>query len=145
MSEELWILAIMAGTIVLLALIATIMFAPPAPSVPAEGPIRFSVKPFEDLEPDPGQLFLGDALARGFAQSLERYARVEASTGDAPARFTLSGRVRKKGPRLAVQAVATSNGRRYWSTSFDVKEEDRMKATEKAAAALARKMKVALK
>jgi TolB-like protein len=143
--DELWILIIMAGVILLLGLTALIMFAPPPPSVPPEGPIRFSVKPFQDLEPDPAQLYLGDGLARSIVQSLDRYGRVEASVGDAPSRFLVSGKVRKKGTRLAVQAKVTSDGRAYWAHSFDVKEEDGAAATAKAVDALARKMKLTLK
>jgi TolB-like protein len=145
MTDELWILAIMAGTIVILALIAMIMFTPPAPEIPPDGPIRFSVKPFADSEPDPSQLFLGDALAREFTQSLERYARFETPAGDTPARFVVTGRVRKKGTQVTVRAQAEADGRRYWSTSFNVKDEDRTAAIQKAAASLARKMKATLK
>jgi TolB-like protein len=145
MSDELWILVTMAGMIALLAMVALVMFAPPRPSVPADGPIRIAVKPFEDIEPDPEQIYLGDSLARGFAQSLERYARFEGSVGDGPARFHLTGKVRKKGTRLAVQTQVTSDGRLFWSHAFDVKEDDRATATAKAVDALAHRMKVSLK
>jgi TolB-like protein len=145
MTDELWILVWMAGVASVLALTAWIMFAPQRPSVPPDGPIRFAVKPFKDLEPDPEQLYLGDALARAFVQSLEKYQRFEASVGDGPARFTITGAVRKKGPRLAVTAEVSSDGRRYWTTSFDTKDEDKGSAIDRAAAALAKKMKTAPK
>lgn len=145
MTDELWILVVMAGVILLLALVALIMFAPPAPSVPAEGPIRFAVKPFKDLEPDPEQLYLGDAMARAFVQSLERYDRFEAAVGDAPSRFTVTGTVRKKGTRMAVQTQVSSDGRQYWTYSFDVKDDERATGAARAVDALAKKMKVALR
>jgi TolB-like protein len=145
MTDELWILVVMAGIAALLALIALAMFAPKAPAVPPEGPIRFTVRPFRDLEPQPEHLYLGDAMARSFVQSLERYDRFEASVGDGPARFVVTGSVKKTGPRLGVRAEVSSDGRTYWRQSFDVKEEDRAVATARAVDALARKMKVALK
>jgi TolB-like protein len=145
MPDEIGILLVMAGVIVLLALIALIMFAPQAPSVPKEGPIRFAVKPFTDLEPDPQQLYLGDGIARAFVQALDRYQRFEAAVGDAPSRFQITGTIRKKGPRVMVQTLVSSEGRRYWTHAFDVEEENRAAGAAKAVDALAKKMKVALK
>lgn len=145
MPDQISILVIMAGVAVLLALIALILFTPPRPAVPTEGPIHIAIAPFKDLEPDPAHTDLGDRMASTCARSLDRYGRAEATVSDAPARFVMRGTVRRKGPRLAARMTVTSDGRYYWSRSFDVKEADAEGATTKAIDALARQMKLALR
>lgn len=145
MDEQLWILAGMAGTILVLALTALVIFTPPRPTVPAEGPILMSVKPFNDLDPDPNQIYLGDGIARDVVSSLHRYERIEAAVSDEQARFVLSGTVRKTGTRIAVQMQVASDGRRYWRNAFEVKAEDLAKAQTKSVDALARRMRLAMR
>lgn len=145
MDEQLWILASMAGTIAVLALVALVLFTPPRPSVPDEGPILMSVRPFNDLDPDPNQIYLGDGIARDLVSSLHRYERIEAAVGDGAARFVMTGSVKKTGSRIAVQMQVASDGRRYWRTGFDVKAEDLAKAQSKAVDALTRRMKLAMR
>lgn len=145
MSEQLWILLMMGGAALLLAVIALIMFTPPRPAVPAEGPVRFVVRPFKDQLPDPDHMYLGDAFARDTAQSLLRYERIEAETGDGPARFVLEGVVRKKEQRLAVQMTVSSDGREYWRSAFEADVDGLQAARDKAVDALARRMKLPAK
>jgi TolB-like protein len=145
MTEQLWILLMMAGAALLLIAIALILFTPPRPAVPAEGPVRFAVRPFKDQLPDPDHMYLGDALARDTANSLLRYDRIEAEPSDGPARFVLEGIVRKKDKRLAVHMLVTSDGREYWKTAFETGVDDLQAARDKAVDALARRMKLVSK
>lgn len=145
MPDQISILVIMAGVVVLLALIALVLFTPPRPAVPAEGPIQIAIAPFKDLEPDPAQADLGDRMAQTCAKALDRYGRTEPMVGDAQARFVLRGSVRRKGPRVAARMTVTSGDRFFWSRAFDVIEADADGATAKAMDALARQMKLALK
>jgi TolB-like protein len=145
MSEQLWILVVMGGAALLLAVIALIMFTPPRPSVPAEGPVRFAVRPFKDQLPDPDHMYLGDALARDTALSLMRYERIEAEAGEAPARFVLDGVVRKKDQRLAVQMSVSSDGREYWRKTFETSVDGLQASRDKAIDALAHRMKLPAK
>ena len=142
MDEQLWILVGLAGAIAVLSLIALILFTPPRPSVPQEGPIRFSVRPFTDLAPDPQHMYLGDGVARDMVALLENYQRIEATVDEAPARFVLQGAVKRTGPNLSMKIEVTSDGRRYWKGAYDAQMKDVPKAQSKAIAALAKRMKL---
>lgn len=145
MTDQIWILVIMAGIAVLLALVALILFTPPRPAVPSEGPVQISVAPFKDLEPDPANMYMGDNLAAAFVQSLSRYGRIDASVSEEPNRFVAKGDIRKSGQRFAVQVTVTSGGRHFWRRRLTVKETEAAAAVTKAADALARQMRLSLK
>jgi TolB-like protein len=145
MIEQAWDLGGMAGAIAVLALVAWIVFTPPRPSIPAEGPVRIAVRPFQDLAPDPEFLHLGDKLAREMVALLQQYDRIEAAVGEEPARFVMEGAVRKTGPRIAMSLEVTSGGRRYWRNAYDTPMKDVPKAQAKAVEALAKAMKLAPK
>jgi TolB-like protein len=145
MIEQAWIMGGMTAAIVVLSLAALYLFSPPRPSVPEIGPVRFSVRPLNDLAPDPAHLYLGDGIARDLAALLQRFERVEAAVGEEPARFVMEGTVRKQGPRLTMHLYVNSGKRGMWRGAYDAALKDVPRIEEQAVASLARSMRLFLK
>jgi TolB-like protein len=118
-DEQLWILGGLALVAAVLGLfVRALMRGAPQP-VPAEGPLRLTVRPLKELKPDPNHLYLGATIARELTAVLKRYERLEPVVGEPRSGLAIEGAVRKTGPRV-VMTVRLMNGRHaIWRGTYD--------------------------
>lgn len=118
-SEQLWILAGLAGLVLLLAMtVRRLMRGRPAP-LPSEGPLRILVRPLRELRPDPEHLYLGNTISREIAARLKNFERLEPALGDTTGSLAIDGTLRKTGPRIVLVVRLVSGRHELWSGTHD--------------------------
>lgn len=141
-SEQLWILAALAGLAVMLALtVRRLMRGQPSP-LPADGPVRVLVRPLKELRPDPENLYLGNTISREIASRLKGYERLEPALGDTTASLAVEGTIRKTGPRIVLVVKLMSGRHVLWTGTHDGSMNDLQRMQADIVANVARALDV---
>lgn len=144
-DEQLWILAGLAGLVLVLALVVRRLLRGRPEPLPAEGAMRVLVRPLKELRPDAGHLYLGNDIAREIAMSLKGFERLEASLGESFASLAIEGSVEKTGPRVVLAVRLLSGRHALWSGTYDGSMADLPRMQAEIVANVARALKVQAK
>jgi TolB-like protein len=142
-DEQLWILAGLALFAAVLSLIVRTMMRTRPQPIPAEGPLRLTIKPLKELKPDPNHLYLGTTIAREVTARLKGFERLEPHMGDGGSALCVEGTVRKFGPRLVIVLRLTNSRHPVWRGTYDGSINDLGYMADKMAANVAHALRVA--
>lgn len=142
-DEQLWILGGLSLVALILAVVVRMMMRTRPQPIPADGPLRLTIKPLKELRPDPNHLYLGTTIARELTARLKGYHRLEPHMGDGGSALSVEGTVRKFGPRLVIALRLANSRHAVWRGTYDGAINDLGYMADKMAANVAHTLKVA--
>ncbi len=142
-DEQLWILAGLGAVALMLAFVLRQMMRTRPRPIPAEGPLRLTIKPLKELKPDPNHLYLGTTIARELTARLKTFERLEPHMGDGGSALSVEGNVRKFGPRLVIVLRLANSRQSVWRGTYDGSINDLGYMADKMAANVAHALRVA--
>lgn len=141
-DEQLWILAGLAGLVLVLALVVRRLLRGRPEPLPTEGAMRLLVRPLKELRPDAGHLYLGNDISREIAAALKGFERLEPSLGEAYASLAIEGSVEKTGPRVVLAVRLLSGRHPLWTGTYDGSMADLPRMQAEIVSNVARNLKV---